>query len=180
MRAPLYSRGPERRLTRALLILNYRMNLRASPSYFLPLCLLFVLGCTSNPSPTSHASTSENLQVRAVLQSYVGGRQARELKAVEAVLDPEVDQLTSRGTWRRGRDAATSGMKESTSRNPGDRTLHIEAVRFLRPDVALADARYVIKGTEGPDRLLWSSFTLVKDPAAGWRITSIRNQKPAE
>jgi hypothetical protein len=102
------------------------------------------------------------------------------LAAVEAILDPEVDQLTSRGTWRRGRDAATAGMKQSSSRNPGDRSLEVETVRFLRPDVALADARYVIKGTEGPDRIMWSSFTLVNDPGTGWRITSIRNQKPAE
>lgn len=97
-----------------------------------------------------------------VLQSYVAGRQARDLQAVKAVLDPNIDQLTSRGEWRRGIEAATAGMKRSSSNNPGNRSLEVESVRFLRPDVALADARYTIKGTDGPDRMLWSSFTLIK------------------
>ena len=97
-----------------------------------------------------------------------------------AVLDPTIDQLTSRGEWRRGLDEATAGMKRSSQRNPGDRSLVVETVRFLRPDVALADARYLIKGTDGPDRILWSSFTLVMNPDGEWRITSIRNQKPSD
>ncbi len=131
------------------------------------------------PAEAGDADQSEE-QVRTVLLSYVAGRQARDLEAVQAVLDPSVDQLTSRGEWRRGIEAATAGMKRSSKRNPGDRSLTIETVRFLRPDVALADARYTIKGTDGPDRILWSSFTLVKHEDGKWRITSIRNQKPAD
>jgi len=115
-----------------------------------------------------------------VLQSYVAGRQARDLEAVKAVLDPDVDQLTSRGEWRRGREAAVAGMKRSSKKNPGNRTLKVESIRFLKHDVVLADARYIIKGTNDPDRILWSSFTLVKDSNGKWRITSIRNQKPKD
>lgn len=120
------------------------------------------------------------MEVREVLKRYVEGRQARDLEEVLSVLDPEVDQLTSRGEWRRGREAATAGMKRSSKANPGDRSLQVESVRFLDKLVALADARYVIQGTDGPDRILWSSFTLVNRPEKGWQITSIRNQKPAE
>lgn len=116
-----------------------------------------------------------------MLDSYVKARQARDVEAVEAVLDPEVDQLTSRGEWRRGRGAATKGMKRSSSVNPGKRTLLVESVRFLHPNVALADARYIIEDVDGSDdRVLWSSFTLVKQSDASWRITSIRNQQPAK
>jgi uncharacterized protein (TIGR02246 family) len=125
------------------------------------------------------ASTAED-RIRNVLQAYVQGRQNRDLEAVKAVLDPEVDQLTSRGEWRRGREAATAGMKRSSARNPGTRTLQVETVRLLTSDVALADARYIIAGTGSPDRVLWSSFTLVKNGEGNWRITSIRNQQPAE
>jgi ketosteroid isomerase-like protein len=71
-------------------------------------------------------------------------------------------------------------MKRSSKKNPGNRSLTVESVRFLRPDVALADALYTIEGTDGPDRILWSSFTLVKSPDGKWRITSIRNQKPTD
>ena len=119
--------------------------------------------------------------VRVTIQSYVAGRQARDIEAVKGVLDPKVDQLTSRGEWRRGIDAATAGMKKSSKKNPGKRSIKVESVRFLHPDVALADARYTIKGTDGrPDRILWSSFTLVRNSNGKWLITSIRNQKPAK
>jgi uncharacterized protein (TIGR02246 family) len=110
----------------------------------------------------------------------VDGRQNRDLDVVVSVLHPEVDQLTSRGEWRRGREASTAGMTRSSSTNPGDRRLEVETVRFVHPEVALADARYVIEGVNGPDRVLWSSFTLVKGEDQQWRITSIRNQQPAD
>lgn len=139
-------------------------------------CVSSVLLCLTG---SLFAETEAQQQVRSVLITYVEGRQARDLAAVESVLTPDVDQLTSRGEWRRGRDAATAGMKRSSKKNPGDRTLEIETVRLLKPDVALADARYVIKGTDAPDRVLWSSFVVLKDADGTWRITSIRNQLPA-
>ena len=147
--------------------------------YLLAILALFLFSSCANhqPKETSVSDQSEE-NVRKVLQSYVAGRQARDLQAVKAVLDPNVDQLTSRGEWRRGLEAATAGMKRSSKKNPGNRSLTVESVRFLRPDVALADARYTIKGTDGPDRILWSSFTLVMSSDGKWRITSIRNQKP--
>lgn len=136
-----------------------------------------VVGCATVPSATS--AQADETAVRQTLQAYVDGREARDIAAVRAVLDESVDQLTSRGEWRRGIDAATAGMQRSATRNPGTRTLEVETVRFLTPEVALADARYIIAGAGGPDRTLWSSFTLVRD-ADRWKITSIRNQQPAE
>ena len=155
------------------------MNAAVRITFLAFLSLWLLSGCTARELPYDASSVDEEIRVRQVLHTYVEGRQRRDLPAVEAVLHPDVDQLTSRREWRRGRDAATAGMKRSSAQNPGDRSLAIETVRFLRPDVALADARYIIKGTSGPDRFLWSSFTLVKGPDNTWRITSIRNQKPA-
>ena len=147
--------------------------------YLVALLSTFLLsGCVSHHSAEHGSSAQDEENIRMVLQSYVAGRQARDLEAVKALLAPNIDQLTSRGEWRRGLDAATAGMKRSSKKNPGNRSLTIESVRFLHPDVALADARYTIKGTGGPDRILWSSFTLVKHSDGNWRITSIRNQKP--
>ena len=144
------------------------------------LAVFLLSGCATHQPAESSVSAESEENVCMVLQSYVAGRQARDLEAVKAVLDPNVDQLTSRGEWRRGLEAATAGMKRSSKKNPGNRSLTIESVRFLRPDVALADARYTIEGTDGPDRILWSSFTLVKNSDGKWRITSIRNQKPTD
>jgi uncharacterized protein (TIGR02246 family) len=140
-----------------------------------------LLGVCFGQGDTMQEETKESGdRVRSVLQSYVAGRDARDIEAVQAVLASDVDQLTSRGEWRRGLEAATAGMKRSSQTNPGKRSIAVESVRFLRPDVALADARYIIKGTDGPDRILWSSFTLVKGSDGKWLITSIRNQKPAD
>ncbi|NNJ91065.1 MAG: SgcJ/EcaC family oxidoreductase [Gammaproteobacteria bacterium] len=154
--------------------------MREHISFVTILAVVLLSGCVSHQSTGLSVSDQSEENVRMVLKSYVAGRQARDLEAVHAVLDLNVDQLTSRGEWRRGLEAATAGMKRSSKKNPGNRSLKIESVRFLRPDVALADALYTIKGTDGPDRILWSSFTLVKGSDRKWRITSIRNQKPTE
>lgn len=147
-------------------------------------CLAFVLVVTGCSTPHSTAEATKGGDERAIrdtIQAYRDGREARDLQAVRAVLLPEVDQLTSRGEWRRGVNAATAGMKRSSARNPGSRTLTIEALRLLSDDVALVDARYVIANADGgDDRLLWSSFTLVRDSTGAWRIASIRNMAPAK
>ena len=147
--------------------------------FVLTIAVLFLFAssvCHSGAS--SSVSDKGEDTIRKVLLSYVAARDARDIDAVKDVLDPGVDQLTSRGEWRRGIEAATAGMKRSSKRNPGKRSIEVVSVRFLRPDVALADAQYTIKGTDGPDRILWSSFTLVKNSDGKWLITSIRNQKP--
>ena len=161
-----------------LLERHLTMNVRQHISLTAILVVLLLGGCASHSEKKTSETSHNEDQVRIVLQSYVAGRQARDLEAVKAVLHPNVDQLTSRGEWRRGIEAATEGMKRSSKKNPGNRSLKIESVRFLRPDVALADARYTIKGTNSPDRVLWSSFTLIKNSDGKWQITSIRNQKP--
>ena len=70
-------------------------------------------------------------------------------------------------------------MLGSSQRNPGTRTLTVQTVRFPAPGVAVADARYVIKGTGGAeDRRMWSTFLCVRTET-GWRIAAIRNMLPA-
>lgn len=145
------------------------------------LLLATLTACQSTPPPSPRAATgAEREVVKGVLMAYVEGRQARDVEAVRALLDPSVDQLTSRGEWRRGVEAAVAGMSRSSNQNPGERTLEVESVRIVGPGAALADARYTIAGTDGaPDRVLWSSFTLVRDAEGSWRIAAIRNMKPA-
>ena len=49
-----------------------------------------------------------------------------------------------------------------------------------RPMYVVADARYIIAGTDGAeDRKMWSTFLTVK-MADGWRIAAIRNMRPAQ
>ena len=71
------------------------------------------------------------------------------------------------------------GMLESSRRNPARRSITVESVRFLTPEVALVDGRYIQQGAEGgKDRQMWTAITLKRGPD-GWRISAIRNMLPA-
>ena len=125
------------------------------------------------------APSADETAVRAVVQKYVDAREARDPKAIEPLFTEDADQLVSDGTWRRGRDALVRGMLESSRRNPARRSITVESVRFLSPEVALVDGRYIQKGAEGgKDREMWTAITL-KRVAGGWRIAAIRNMLPA-
>jgi hypothetical protein len=65
---------------------------------------------------------------------------------------------------------------DSSTLNPGKRSITIEAIRFIRPDVAVADGRYEI--TAGTTvRRMWTTIILERGKGA-WRIAAIRNMVP--
>jgi uncharacterized protein (TIGR02246 family) len=105
--------------------------------------------------------STDETAVRAVVRKYVEAREASDSKAIEALFTEDADQLVSDGTWRRGRDTLVRGMLESSRRNPARRTIDVESVRLLSPEVALVDGRYVQKGADGGrDREMWTAITL--------------------
>lgn len=125
------------------------------------------------------APSADETAVRAVVQKYVDAREAKDPKAIEALFTEEADQLVSDGTWRRGRETLVRGMLESSRRNPARRTITVESVRLLSPEVALVDGRYVQEGAAGgKDRAMWTTITLQR-VAGGWRIAAIRNMLPS-
>lgn len=118
--------------------------------------------------------------IREVVRLYASAREASDPRAIEALFVIDADQLVSSGEWRRGRSALVAGALASSARTGGTRTLEVETVRMLSPDVAIADARYVIGGIEGSaSRRMWSTFVMVRQQGA-WRISAIRNMLPAE
>jgi uncharacterized protein (TIGR02246 family) len=113
------------------------------------------------------------------VSKYVDARGAEDPKAIESLFTPDADQLVSDGTWRRGRDILVRGMLESSRKNPAKRSIKVESVRFLAPDLALVDGRYIQLGRAGAnDRQMWTTIVL-KRTAEGWHITAIRNMLPA-
>jgi uncharacterized protein (TIGR02246 family) len=133
---------------------------------------------TSAGAPAQEQSADETA-VRKVIQRYVDARQTSNRNAIESLFTPDADQLVSDGTWRRGRNELVKGMLESSRKNPARRTITVEAVRLLTPDVALADGRYIHKGQAGSkDREMWTAITLKKG-LDGWHIAAIRNMLPA-
>jgi uncharacterized protein (TIGR02246 family) len=115
--------------------------------------------------------------VRDAVRTYADAREARDAKALEAIMTAEVDQLVSSGEWRLGRDKVVAGSMASTERG-GRRETVVERVRFVSDSVALADARYSITGLPAGDRRMWSTFVVTKE-SAGWRIAAIRNMLPS-
>jgi uncharacterized protein (TIGR02246 family) len=122
------------------------------------------------PSP----GPAEESAVRAVVSRYVSAREARDSKAIEALFTADADQYTTGGDWRRGRAQLIPGMAASSKQNPGVRGISVAAVRFITPEVAIADGAYTIAGS---DVRRWTTIVLRRDPD-GWRIAAIRNMTP--
>ena len=125
-------------------------------------------------------SPADETAIRDLVRRYAGAREARDAGAIEALFTPDADQLVSSGQWRRGRDVLVTGALASSARTGGTRTLEVEHLRMVGPDVAIADARYEISGLDGgATRRMWSTFVMAREQD-GWRITAIRNMLPAQ
>ena len=114
--------------------------------------------------------------VREVVRRYVNARELKDPKAIEALFTADADQQTTGGEWRRGRAQIVAGTLESSKRNPGSRKVTVESVRFITPDLAIADGPYDI-GDGANVRRMWTTI-VVKREADGWRIAAIRNMVP--
>jgi len=114
--------------------------------------------------------------VRAVVRTYVNARELRDPAAIEAIFTADADQHTTSGEWRRGRAEVSRGALESSKRNPGNRSITVETVRFITPDVAIADGPYEISA-DGNVRRMWTTIILEREGGA-WRISAIRNMVP--
>ena len=114
--------------------------------------------------------------IRGLVQRYLDLRDHNDAKSLAAIFTADVDQLVSTGEWRRGRDELVKGTIAST-RNGGTRTLTVETIRYIAPEVAIANARYELAGA-ADTRRMWSTFVLKKE-ADGWKISAIRNMLPA-
>ncbi len=135
-------------------------------------CLLTSPGLRAQaPAP----DPADDTAVRQVIARYVNARDARDGAAIAALFTADADQYTTAGEWRRGRAALTTGMADSSAQNPGARGIRVAAVRFLTPDVAIADGAYDIAGN---DRPRWTTIVVARQPD-GWRIAAIRNMTPA-
>jgi uncharacterized protein (TIGR02246 family) len=135
--------------------------------------------CCLLAAPALHAqapvpASADETAVRTLIQNYVNARDARDPSAIEALFTADADQYTTAGEWRRGRAQVVPGTAESTKQNPGDRSITVASVRFVTPDVAIADGSYDIVGSAVKR---WTTMVLERE-AGVWRITAIRNMVP--
>lgn len=144
--------------------------------FLLAICLLFT-GFT--PVVKAASGTTGDTAVRALVQKYVQARDEQNRSAVESLFTADADQLVSSGEWRKGRDAVVRGSMASTRRTGGTRSITVQSVRFVSPDVAIADGHYDLSGLAGgKTRHMWTSIVAVR-VGGNWKIAAIRNMLPA-
>ena len=137
---------------------------------FMTLPLIYAQDAMSN--------TKKRQGIYKLIDNYARAREKKDAVLLDSILTTDVDQLVSSGKWRKGKKESMKGMLQSSSSNPGTRTLQIEKIRFLNPVSAIADARYQIQNADGTTRKMWSTFIVVYGEDR-WEITAIRNMLPA-
>ena len=140
---------------------------------------IFVICCgLSLATAQAQNRAGEESAVKDLVRRYVEAREKRDPALLAALFTADADQLTTSGEWRKGRENVVSGGLASSQANPGSREITIEVVRFVAPDVALADGRYTIAGAAGaPPRNMRTTFVVTR-AAGAWRIAAIRNMAP--
>ena len=138
-------------------------------------CFIFTGLCYAQGS----APGNDEAPIREIVSKYVDARERMDPQAVASLFTSEADQLVSSGEWRKGREAVVRGAMASSRSTGGKRTITVEQVRFVTPDVAIADGRYELTGLSGgTTRSMWATI-VVQKTSAGWRIAAIRNMLPA-
>jgi uncharacterized protein (TIGR02246 family) len=142
---------------------------------FIVICLAVANASLHAQSPPSRAA--DEAAIRELVRQYVNARELRDADSIGALFTADADQHTTGGEWRRGRDAIVPGTLASSTRNPGRRSITVESVRFITPDVAIADGPYEIAAAGGGMRRMWTTIVASRDGGA-WRIAAIRNMVP--
>ena len=140
------------------------------------LCCLLTVPSLFGQQPAGRSE--DEAAVREVVRKYMNARELRDAAAIEALFTSDADQQTTSGEWRRGRAQIVPGTLESSRRNAGARAITVESVRFLTPDVAVADGPYEISASDGAGVRRMRTTIVLTRASGGWRIAAIRNMVP--
>ena len=122
---------------------------------------------------------ADEAAIRAVIQAFLDTREKNDAAGLAALLTPDVDQRQTSGNVRSGRDAVVSGSLQTQQTTGGQRTITVDSLRFVGPDVAIADGRYDSVGrADGTDQRMLTSMVLRREGGA-WKIAAIRNMLPS-
>jgi uncharacterized protein (TIGR02246 family) len=140
--------------------------------------MLALVTSASDALAQSADRAADEAAIKAVIQAFIDTREANDDAGLTAILTPDVDQRQTSGNMRSGRDAVVSGSLTTTQATGGRRTITVDSLRFVSPDVAIADGRYDSVGrTDGTDQRMLTSIVLRRE-ADGWKIAAIRNMLP--
>lgn len=130
------------------------------------------------PGQEPPSAGADSSAIRGVIARYMQARNDKDAEAVGRLFTPDADQLVSTGEWRRGLNSLIRGTAASSQKESGKSSIAVESVRFIAPDVAIADGRYQTTSLNGAVRNMWTTLILKRENSA-WRITAIRNMLPA-
>jgi uncharacterized protein (TIGR02246 family) len=123
---------------------------------------------------------ADETAIRAVIQAFLDTREKNDAAGLAALLTADVDQRQTSGNMRSGRDAVVSGSLSTQQSTGGRRTISVDSLRFVGPDVAIADGRYDSLGrADGTDQRMLTSMVLRREGGA-WKIAAIRNLLPSQ
>jgi uncharacterized protein (TIGR02246 family) len=143
------------------------------------LALAIALGAVAAAAFAQGADrAADEAAIRGVVQAFLDTREGNDAAALGALLTADVDQQQTSGNTRRGREAVVTGSLATQQSTGGKRTITIDSLRFVTPDVAIADGRYDSVGrADGTDQRMLTSMVLRREGGA-WKIAAIRNMLP--
>lgn len=148
------------------------------PKLSIPLAVLAVVAAAGASAQGAERAADE-VAIRAVIQAFLDTRERNDAAGLAALLTPDVDQRQTSGNMRSGRDAVVSGSLQTQQSTGGRRTITVDSLRFVGPDVAIADGRYDSLGrADGTDQRMLTSMVLRREGGA-WKIAAIRNMLPS-
>ena len=122
---------------------------------------------------------TDEAAIRAVIQAFLDTREANDAAALAALLTADIDQRQTSGNVRSGREAVVSGSLTTQQSTGGRRSISVDSLRFVAPDVAIADGRYDSVGrADGTDQRMLTSMVLRRE-GREWKIAAIRNMLPS-
>lgn len=138
-----------------------------------------MLGLVKLAAAQTDAGGRSEGEIRGLVQKYVDARNSRDAAATKALFTDDADQLVSTGEWRKGIDSMVQSMVATSQNENAKSSIAVESVRFLDPDVAIADGRYETSSAQsGVQRKMWTALIMKRTPD-GWRIAAIRNMLPS-
>ena len=142
-------------------------------------CSLWLVVAASALAQSADRAADETA-VRAVIQAFLDTREKNDAAGLAALLTADVDQRQTSGNVRSGRDAVVSGSLATQQSTGGRRTITVDSLRFVGPDVAIADGRYDSVGrADGTDQRMLTSMVLRRERGT-WKIAAIRNMLPSD
>ena len=146
----------------------------------LSLSLLSNLSFSQNAAEISAVVTDREAAISELIVQYLETRAQKNEQGLLALLTEDIDQLTTSGNLRSIRSDVSRGSLATTRSNSGERSITVETIRFVRPDVAMVNARYdIVDRSNGPDLHCLTSILVVME-GARWLISAIRNMQPTQ